>query len=1307
MTKLSRPYFVLLIGFLVFHSTAIFGQSNTPCLGDTMKPVFERCPQDIVLTTTDSCAIAQWANPLAFDNCGIFSVTGSHQSGMCFNIGTTTVTYIATDSVDNSSICSFTVTVRQDAINPCANDTLKPRFTNCPQNIFLTTSDSCALAQWMVPTAVDNCSTPSVSGDFAQGSCFSIGATTVTYTAIDSAGNKAFCSFIVTVSKDSINPCAADSIKPQFISCPQNIVLSTSDSCARRQWPTPLATDNCGTPTITSNYAPTNCFPVGTTTVIYTAQDANGNTGTCSFTITVLNPCANDTIKPYFVNCPQNIVISTQDSCAKVNWATPFATDNCGTPTITSNYSSTHCFPIGTTSVVYTAKDAKGNTATCVFSVTVNNPCYYDSIKPRFYYCPPSIVVSTQDTCAKVNWNGPYATDNCGTPTITGNYRSGNCFPIGTTAVLFTATDRKGNTATCAFNVTVNNPCYNDTIKPRFTNCPTNITVTTSDSCARVSWNGPFATDNCNNPTITGNYRSGNCFPVGTTAVLFTASDRKGNTATCAFNVTVNNPCYNDTIKPRFYSCPKNIIITTQDSCARATWNGPFATDNCSTPTITGNYRSGNCFPVGTTAVLFTATDRKGNTATCAFNVTVNNPCYNDTIKPRFTNCPQNITVTTSDSCARVNWNGPFATDNCNNPTITGNYRSGNCFPVGTTAVLFTATDRKGNTATCAFNVTVNNPCYNDTIKPRFYSCPQNITVTTSDSCARATWNGPYATDNCNTPTITGNYRSGNCFPVGTTAVLFTATDRKGNKATCAFNVTVNNPCYNDTIKPRFTNCPQNITVTTSDSCARVNWNGPFATDNCSTPTILGNYKSGNCFPIGTTAVLFTATDKKGNTATCAFNITIKSSITPCTNDTVPPVFTNCPANITVTTASATAIAQWTKPTATDNCSTPSVSGTANSGSSFPVGTTTVVYTARDAKGNLAYCSFTVTVVKEALVIDSTKCYVLVARSSKKVLTIGGSSMTGGADAVQWAYLNGLNQKWMISTADSNSVNLTVKHSNMNLDTRWGALSNGSRLMQWTKSTALTQKWQLVPLSDGYFKVINKASGRALSVGNGSSSTTDGGLLVQLDYTGQTSQQWSIESVPCTTVTPNANFVSNDILDVDARAELNRARIQWVDNTGYKNDYYEIEKLNPTSGQFESLAIVNNTSFDNQATYQTAYDNAPTEGDNFYRVKVVYLDSLSKVSPAKKVSFNNLQSVKVYPNPANDFVDIDLSSYSNESVDIYLYNGFGQKMAYKTVQKGKNSIIHFDISTQPSGQYLIRIAAQGKRDVTKQLQIVR
>ena len=83
----------------------------------------------------------------------------------------------------------------------------------------------------------------------------------------------------------------------------------------------------------------------------------------------------------------------------------------------------------------------------------------------------------------------------------------------------------------------------------------------------------------------------------------------------------------------------------------------------------------------------------------------------------------------------------------------------------------------------------------------------------------------------------------------------------------------------------------------------------------------------------------------------------------PCLTDVTPPVFQNCPANIALTTTTTTAVATWAAPTATDNCTAPpSVTSTQNSGFAFPIGTTTVVYTATDAKNNRATCSFNVVV---------------------------------------------------------------------------------------------------------------------------------------------------------------------------------------------------------------------------------------------------------------------------------------------------------------------------------------------------------
>jgi hypothetical protein len=79
--------------------------------------------------------------------------------------------------------------------------------------------------------------------------------------------------------------------------------------------------------------------------------------------------------------------------------------------------------------------------------------------------------------------------------------------------------------------------------------------------------------------------------------------------------------------------------------------------------------------------------------------------------------------------------------------------------------------------------------------------------------------------------------------------------------------------------------------------------------------------------------------------------------------DHTPPTI-SCPAPITVdATSAAGAVVTYTTPTASDSCAAPvTVSCAAPSGSTFPIGTTTVVCTARDASNNTASCPFNVTV---------------------------------------------------------------------------------------------------------------------------------------------------------------------------------------------------------------------------------------------------------------------------------------------------------------------------------------------------------
>jgi len=84
------------------------------------------------------------------------------------------------------------------------------------------------------------------------------------------------------------------------------------------------------------------------------------------------------------------------------------------------------------------------------------------------------------------------------------------------------------------------------------------------------------------------------------------------------------------------------------------------------------------------------------------------------------------------------------------------------------------------------------------------------------------------------------------------------------------------------------------------------------------------------------------------------------------------PVISGCPSNIEVpaNAAGCTANVSWTAPTAEDPdaCFTPlSFTSNHNPGDNFPLGTTTVTYTANDGFNPDVHCTFTVTVVSSAV----------------------------------------------------------------------------------------------------------------------------------------------------------------------------------------------------------------------------------------------------------------------------------------------------------------------------------------------------
>jgi subtilisin-like proprotein convertase family protein len=127
-------------------------------LQDTLAPTFLDCPQpDIMVNTLPGmcAAFVNFTRPQAVDNCGVpVTITQTDDSGLSsgdmFPVGTTILTFTATDAAGNETECTRRVIV---------NDKPGPIVAECPQNQEVTTApNECGqIITNIAPVFTDNC----------------------------------------------------------------------------------------------------------------------------------------------------------------------------------------------------------------------------------------------------------------------------------------------------------------------------------------------------------------------------------------------------------------------------------------------------------------------------------------------------------------------------------------------------------------------------------------------------------------------------------------------------------------------------------------------------------------------------------------------------------------------------------------------------------------------------------------------------------------------------------------------------------------------------------------------------------------------------------------------------------------------------------------------------------------------------------------------------------------------------------------------------------------------------------------------
>ncbi len=384
-------------------------------------------------TTADTVSLAITAPPdvtveatgvLSTVSIGTATITGGQDPGTTitndapvsgFPVGNTTVTWTVTDTLNMTATDIQTVTIR---------DTAPPRIA-VPADITTEASGVLTMVSIGQATATDIADPdPAVTNDAPES--FPLGDTVITWTAIDSSGNAATDIQTVTIQ---------DTTLPS-ITAPPDVTTEASGVLTVTSIGQATAIDTADPDPAITNDAPES-FPLGDTVITWTATDSSGNAATATQTVTI-----QDTTPPS-ITAPANHTAEAAGIMTILNvgdYGTPTVSDIADpSPTITND--APESFPLGNTTVTWTAADSSGNEATAAQTVTIQDTT------------PPAISglrnISVDDPAGRgmeVSYDAPTAADLVdGVVAVSCTHESGSTFAPGFTEVSCTATDGSAN----------------------------------------------------------------------------------------------------------------------------------------------------------------------------------------------------------------------------------------------------------------------------------------------------------------------------------------------------------------------------------------------------------------------------------------------------------------------------------------------------------------------------------------------------------------------------------------------------------------------------------------------------------------------------------------------------------------------------------------------------------------------------------------------------------------------------------------------------------------------------------------------
>ncbi|MBX7051530.1 MAG: HYR domain-containing protein, partial [Flavobacteriales bacterium] len=798
-----------------------------------------------------SCEATLLLQAIGSDNCSNYSITSS-TTDFTFGTGNHQITWTIVDDAGNNNACLANITVL---------DTIAPIIT-CESLITDTIFDQSTslFMAVQVPIVDDNCSfsfSNSYNNTTDASDMYNVGSHQVLWTATDASGNESTCVTTVEVISNFA----------PFIICPNDtIVYSSATGCdVNVQLPLPLT--NLANPINDYNggHDASDIYPLGSTTIMCSADDINNITHTCQVSVTVV-----DTIAPIVV-CPNDTILELIAGQCDIEYTPviPQQIDNCNIMSSGWDVATANYVP-GNYAITFTSTDESGNSSVCQQNIQV-----VDLIIPSIDCPNDTTVYLTDASCEATLLLQAIGSDNCSNYSITSS-TTDFTFGTGNHQITWTIVDDAGNSNACLANITVL-----DTIAPMiWCESTVNDTLYFNELNTFLTIPSPQVSDNCtvsysndyNNSTDASGFYSEGFYPV-----TWTAIDASGNTATCITEVNVV------TSTEEILICPTDTIVyvTSLECGAHINISLPLTNISNYTNNYNGSIDASGYYPVGEYQVQWSGLNNENTLLTCSTSVTVL-----DTISPVI-NCPDEIIIQTEsgENMAYIIPETPFTSDNCAIDSISNSLfqmnSTGISLGLGSYNMAWTVVDIHGNVSSCLSVIHVV-----DTIQPEILCIDTIAQFVDNGLCsAQVLVNQPEITNSELNLTITNDLGMNNGeyyeFPTGITTMTWTVTDINNNTSTCSTVCIIT-----DNLAP-IVYCEDTITayVTDQECVTWVELETPEFFENCThsstTNSYNGAFSASDFYPHGETDINWFVSDINGNLGMCTTTIQVIDTVAP------------------------------------------------------------------------------------------------------------------------------------------------------------------------------------------------------------------------------------------------------------------------------------------------------------------------------------------------------------------------------------------------------------------------------------------